>query len=100
MACAEWAGGSVAPQGFTLIEAFWLDGAIPCWRYRLDNALLEQRIFMAHGSNTTYCLWRLVSADAPVNLELRPLCAYRDYHSETQGAGWAPGVARPRMARG
>ncbi len=94
LACAEWEGGTVAPDGQHLLEAFWLENSIPCWRYRLDNAALELRVFMAHGSNTTYCVWRLAEADGPVTLDLRPLCTYRDFHSETHGAGWALGVTQ------
>ena len=93
LGCAEWGGGVVAPQGHRLIESFQLQGAVPCWRYALDDGLLEQRIWMAHGSNTTYVLLSLPRASGPIDLDATPLVAYRDYHSQTHGAGWALGAS-------
>src|SRR6266581_2185724 len=43
---------------------------------------------MADGRNTTYVSFKLCAANAAVELELNPLCTYRDYHGHTQG-GWS-----------
>jgi len=52
---------SVDPQGFRLIERFHLDGnGIPVWTYALSDALLEKRIWMRQGENTTYFQYTLV----------------------------------------
>jgi predicted glycogen debranching enzyme len=85
LASHEFGGGAVHPRGHVHIESFALDGRIPTWRFALADALLEQRVFMAQGSNTTYVEFRLARAAQPVSLELRPLCAYRDYHSQQRG---------------
>jgi predicted glycogen debranching enzyme len=82
---SEFADGTVHPRGYLHIERFSLEGRIPTWRFALADALLEQRIFMAQGSNTTYFEFRVVRAAEPVHLELRPLCAFRDYHSQQRG---------------
>lgn len=83
----EYGDGTVDPRGHELIEAFHLDGSMPVWTYALGDALLQQRIWMAHGSNTTYVRFELVRATARVALELVPLCTYRDYHSQWRGGG-------------
>ena len=81
----EYADGTVHPRGFVHIERFALEGRIPSWRFALADALLEQRIFMAQGCNTTYVEFRLVRGSAPLTLDLRPLCTQRDYHSQHRG---------------
>src|SRR5256885_2271232 len=51
-----------------------------------------QRVWMADGRNTTYLRFQLQDASAAMDLELRPLCTYRDYHSHARG-GWSLEVA-------
>jgi predicted glycogen debranching enzyme len=82
----EFADGTVAPTGFRSIESFRIDDGIPAWRYAFADAILEQRIFMAPGCNTSYLSLRVVRASAPLKIELRPLCTYRDYHAHNRGA--------------
>src|SRR6185312_522402 len=83
--------GTLAPEGFLHISRFRLDNHIPTWTYLCSDAVLEQRIWMADGQNTTYVSFELCAASAPVEFELNPLCTYRDYHSHTQG-GWSMDV--------
>ena len=82
----EFEGGTLAPRGFEHIESFRIEDGIPVWRFAVADALLEQRLFMAPGRNTTYLGLRVLRASAPLHLELRPLCTYRDYHSHSRGA--------------
>ena len=83
----EYADGTVDPHGYRLIESFALDGSVPVWRYALGDALLEQRVWMEHGKNTTFVQLSLVRGSAPAALQITPLCGYRDYHSLGHG-GW------------
>ncbi|HEU4531200.1 MAG TPA: amylo-alpha-1,6-glucosidase [Steroidobacteraceae bacterium] len=83
----EFGDGTVDPRGYELIESFRLDGSMPVWTFALGDALLEQRIWMAHGSNTTYVRFELRRASGPLALELSPLCTWRDYHSQWRGGG-------------
>lgn len=83
----EYADGTVDPRGFELIESFRLDGTMPVWTYALGDALLEQRIWMAHGKNTTYVRYTLLRGSSRAALEVAPLCTYRDYHSQWRGTG-------------
>ncbi len=85
LAASEYADGTVAPRGFVHIESFRLIDGVPTWHYALADALLEQQVFMEPGCNTSYVGFRLLRATAPVRLTLRPLCAWRDYHSQHRG---------------
>jgi len=49
-----WVSGAVEPQGFLLLEDFRLEGSTPVWTYALADAILEKRIWMREGENTTY----------------------------------------------
>lgn len=89
LATNEYAGNVVDPRGYRHLEAFHLEGLIPVWTYALADARLEQRIWMAHGQNTTYLTYTLVRALDAIWLRLTPLCTYRDYHSHRRG-GWQP----------
>jgi predicted glycogen debranching enzyme len=84
----EFADGTVSPRGFELLSAFEDEGGLPVWVYACGDARLEQRIWMADGRNTTYLRFELREASEPLQLELRPLCTYRDYHSHAHG-GWS-----------
>jgi predicted glycogen debranching enzyme len=92
LACNEYADGTIAPHGFARLAGFQLEDGIPVWSYALGAARLEQRIWMAHGRNTTYVSFTLRHAPQALELSLLPLCTYRDYHGHTQG-GWPMDVA-------
>jgi glycogen debranching enzyme len=85
LAANEYAEGAVAPHGYVHLESFRLEGSIPVWSWVIGDALLEQRVWMAHGANTTYVSYTLIRATAPLSLELSPLCTYRDYHAHHRG---------------
>jgi predicted glycogen debranching enzyme len=82
----EFDSGVIDPRGFQHIEFFDLHHGIPLWRFAIADALLEQRVFMAPGCNTTYVGLSVVRASAPLQISLTPLCTYRDYHSHSRGA--------------
>src|SRR4029453_12252125 len=84
----RWADGTVAPQGHREIERFYLDGTSPVWRYALADAVLEKRVWMEPGANTTYVTYRLARAAVPMALTIAVQVNYRDYHSTTRG-GWS-----------
>ena len=89
----HWIDGTVAPQGFRDLERFRLDGTTPVWTYACADALLEKRVWMEPGANTTYVRYRVVRAAGPLALTVRALVNYRDYHATTRGEGWHMDVA-------
>jgi predicted glycogen debranching enzyme len=87
LATNEYADGTIAPHGYRHLHAFRLDGLLPVWTWLIGDALLEQRVWMAHGANTTYVSYQLLQGSSELELELQPLCTYRDYHAQQRGAG-------------
>jgi predicted glycogen debranching enzyme len=73
--------GVFHPQGFRYLFNFRLD-PFPTFRYQVGEVQIEKTLFMVHGENTTVAQYMLV-ADRPCRLEIRPLIAFRDYHSLT-----------------
>ena len=84
----RWADGTVNPKGYQLIERFYLEGTIPVWTFACDDALIEKRIWMEQGENTTYVRYILKRASQPVALTLKSLVNYRNHHGNTQGDDW------------
>jgi predicted glycogen debranching enzyme len=81
----NWANGIVEPQCDRALECFNLEGTIPRWCYRLGEALLEKRIWMKYGENTTYIHYQ---ATQPLTLSLKALVNYRDHHGRTKAGNW------------
>jgi predicted glycogen debranching enzyme len=84
----RWATGAVEPQGYRYIERFVLEGTVPVWRFACADALLEKRVWMQPGANTTYVQYTLLRATQPLTLSLKALVNYRDHHGDTQANGW------------
>jgi len=89
----RWLGGSVSPSGFDYIESFRLEGSIPTWTFALADALLEKRIWMEFGANTTYVQYRLVRG-SEMQLDLRCFVNYRDFHATTRAGDWRMRLVR------
>ncbi len=80
----RWADGTVEPEGYQLLERFHLEGSIPVWSYGFGDALLEKRIWMQQGENTTYIYYTLRRSSLPMTLTLKGFATYRDRHHTTQ----------------
>jgi predicted glycogen debranching enzyme len=89
----RWTSGAIDPQGHRLIQRFRLDGTTPVWTYALGDALLDKRVWMEPGANTTCVSWRAVRANATMGLVVKVLVNYRDYHATTRGGDWHMDVA-------
>ena len=78
--------GVIHPQSFKYQTAFHLD-PFPGFTYEIDGVRLNKTVFMAHGENTTIVQYEVDRIDGITNhdikLEVRPLIAFRDYHSTT-----------------
>src|SRR5713226_8676782 len=77
--------GAVHPQGFNYQAGFRLD-PFPVFTYEVEGVRLEKSVFMVEGENTTVVQYEMHAlpdgrATAPIVLEVRPLIAFRDYHS-------------------
>ena len=88
LATHRWASGDIDPQGFLFLEDFHLEGSTPVWTYALADALLEKRVWMRQGENTTYIQYTLVRGSSALEMEWKALVNYRDFHSLTHAGEW------------
>ena len=83
--------GAVHPQGFNYQTGFSLD-PFPDFTYEVEGVRLEKSVFMVQGENTTVVQYEIREAGSQADslrysLEIRPLIAFRDYHSTTHENG-------------
>ena len=83
-----WPTGVVNPNGFQYLERFRLEGTTPVWSYACADALLEKRIWMEQGANTTYVRYDLVRAAERLDLTANVMVTYRDHHDNTLASDW------------
>jgi predicted glycogen debranching enzyme len=90
----RWAnGGSVTePDGHHHLNRFHLEGTTPVWTYACADSLLEKRVWMQRGANTTYIQYRLTRASGPMTLQANAFVDYRDYHNTTIINEWQPEI--------
>jgi predicted glycogen debranching enzyme len=88
----RWASGAVEPKGYFDIESFHLEGTTPVWRIAFGDALLEKRIWMRHGENTTYVQYSYQRGSGSLRLAVKALVNYRDFHSTTHAQNWQMNV--------
>jgi len=76
--------GVIHPQGFKYQTDFSLD-PFPKFTYEIEGVRLEKSVFMVQGENTTVVQYEVNhSTDHhDIKLQIRPLIAFRDYHSTT-----------------
>src|SRR5581483_8322665 len=87
----EFQDGTVYPEGWKYLASFDLEDGIPTFIYTFQGWRLEKKVWMEQGQNTTFVRYLLRAAPSACQLQLRPLCAYRDFHAE-QRAGVDFGV--------
>ena len=83
--------GVVHPQGFRYLKQFRLD-PFPVFTYEIEGIEIDKTVFMVQGENSTVVHYELRKNNHPegiskLRLELRPLIAFRDYHSTTHENG-------------
>jgi len=83
--------GVVHPQGFRYLKQFRLD-PFPVFTYEIEGIEIEKSVCMLHGENTTVVQYHVKKNNHPERpnklfLEVRPLIAFRDYHSTTHENG-------------
>src|SRR2546422_461307 len=83
--------GAVHPQGFNYQTGFSLD-PFPVFSYEFEGVRLAKSVFMVQGENTTVVQYEIREAGSQADslrysLEIRPLIAFRDYHSTTHENG-------------
>ena len=85
----EYADGTLDGRGWELQESFVLDGSIPTWRFAIEDQIVERRVWMARGANTTYVRYRLARGSRPLRLAVSALVTDREFHARDAGRGRA-----------
>jgi predicted glycogen debranching enzyme len=84
-----YASGVVHPTGYRHLKNVSIN-PFPVFTYSGSGFTLTKSIFMVHGSNSVVIEYTLVPAENQaqnVELEVRPLIAFRDYHATTHENG-------------
>lgn len=73
---------AINPEGYKYFKSFAL-APFPTWVYQIEDIELEKTIFMVHGQNSTVVEFKckVESGKRKVQLELKPLLSFCDYHS-------------------
>ncbi len=79
----RWGPIEVEGTGTHHLECFHLEGTTPVWTYSCVDALLEKRVWMQYGANTTYVRYDLRRGTLPLKLRLDALVNGRDHHVNT-----------------
>ncbi|HEY7281379.1 MAG TPA: amylo-alpha-1,6-glucosidase [Actinomycetota bacterium] len=87
----EWAGTTVQPQGYQMLESFAIVDGVPVCRWQVGDVVIEREVAMAHGRPAVGVVHRVVRAGVRVRLEVEALATWRDVHGERFG-NWDPGL--------
>jgi predicted glycogen debranching enzyme len=75
--------GKVHPEGYQYLTQFRLD-PFPVWTFEVAGLLIERKLFMVHGENTSVVSWSVKGSkkgdERRGELEIKPLLAFRDHH--------------------
>lgn len=88
----RWSADLVEPQGLVHLDRFHREGTTPVWSYSLGDSLLEKRIWMQPGANTTYVRYDYQRGSRPLTIHLKAILNHRDHHARTQEGDWPMAV--------
>ena len=77
---------SIESPGFASIAEFRLEDGIPVWRYEIAGMVIEKKIFMVHGENTTLTSYDLLEGDERVRIKLCPHVQFRPHEANVDKA--------------
>jgi predicted glycogen debranching enzyme len=72
--------------GFASLAEFRLEDGVPVWRYEIGGWVIEKKIFMLHGQNTTLTSYDLLEGDEPVRIKLYPHVQFRPHEAAVDKA--------------
>ena len=90
--------GVIHPVGFQYLKQFRLD-PFPTFTFGVETTEVEKKVFMVQGENTTVIQYRVKGKAARIQLEIRPLIAFRDYHNLTHENGALDGTIQQQLGQ-
>ena len=69
-------------NGALYLAEFRLEWGLPVWRYEIGGTIIEKRVMMPHGQNTTLVTYTMVEGDGRICLELRPAVQFRPHEGK------------------
>ncbi|MEO6165542.1 MAG: glycogen debranching enzyme N-terminal domain-containing protein, partial [Candidatus Binatia bacterium] len=72
--------------GFASLTEFRLEDGVPVWRYQIGGIVIEKKIFMVHGQNTTLTSYALLEGDERVRVKLCPHVQFRLHENSVDKA--------------
>ncbi len=70
---------AVYPEGYKYLKNFRL-APFPIWTFEIEGIEIKKSVFMVHGSNATVVKFRIQDSGFRIQLELKPLLSFSDYH--------------------
>jgi predicted glycogen debranching enzyme len=89
----EFADGTIEGRGYTRLRSFRLDGMIPVFAFAVGDTVIERRVWMAYGSDTTYVRYTVAGGEREVLLELTPIVTWHDHHALGHESDGTPDVS-------
>lgn len=80
LASNQWSVNKKDCDSLNYLQRFELNHSIPTWQYAFADALLEQRIWMEPGQDTTYVQFAFTRGSAPLALTIHVSVSCRDHH--------------------
>lgn len=89
----EWSGGGIEAPGLGHLARFHMAGSVVVRHWRIGAAVLEERIAMARGRNTTAVLLTLRHAPAPIQIRIKCLVNHRPHDHLVQANAFESTIA-------
>ena len=87
----QWVGGMDAP-GLAFLSRVWLDGSIIVREWNMGASILEERIVMARGRNTTAIVLTLRGGNDAADLELKCMVNHRPHDQLVKPNAFTPRI--------
>ncbi|MFL6277866.1 MAG: amylo-alpha-1,6-glucosidase [Blastocatellia bacterium] len=75
-------------NGALYLAEFRMEWGLPVWRYEIDGTVIEKRVMLVYGQNTSMVTYSMLEGEGHVCLELRPAVQIRPHEGklgEAQG---------------
>lgn len=65
-------------SGSAHLKEFRLEMGLPVWQFKIDDTIIEKRIFMSHMQNTVFISYAIVSGSS-IDIKVRPSVDFRSH---------------------